>query len=306
MNDLTTITSMGTIIAKSNLFGIKTPEQAMALMLIAQAQNRHPATVATEYDIIQGRPALRSQAALMRFQEAGGKIEYVTRTDKMVEANFSHPQGGSLTVSWTMDRAAKMGLSKKDNWVKQPMIMLQWRVVAEGVRACYPACLGGCYLVEEVQDFDPPKPALREPQPIQVQAVQVDPEPEPEKMKFSDRVSRALEYFAKKGISEAMILEKLKIKKKSHISAEHLVTLKEIGETAKIGKTTLEAEFNVITHEPQPAAQAPAQGQETDNGQSDTTGDQEPASEVPQNASGEVALFGDEDDDADLFTRGVA
>jgi hypothetical protein len=32
--------------------------------------------------------------------------------------------------------------------------MLSARVVAEGVRACYPACLNGVYLAEEVQDFD--------------------------------------------------------------------------------------------------------------------------------------------------------
>lgn len=152
------VEKMGMAIAKSGLFGIKTNEQAIALMLIAQAQGRHPATVAMEYDIIQGRPALKSQAALMRFQEAGGKIEYLTRTDAEVSAKFTHPAGGTVTVTWDMKRAAKMGLSDKDNWKKQPMIMLQWRVIAEGVRACFPACLGGSYLVEEVQDFEPKKP----------------------------------------------------------------------------------------------------------------------------------------------------
>jgi hypothetical protein len=107
-----------------------------------------------EYDVIQNRPALKSQAALMRFQEAGGKIQYLICTDEKVSAEFSHEKGGTLTVTWDMARARKMGLDQKDNWKKQPMIMLQWRVVAEGVRACYPACLGGSYLVEEVQDFD--------------------------------------------------------------------------------------------------------------------------------------------------------
>lgn len=159
------IEKMGVAIAKSGLFGIKTPEQATALMLIAQAQGRHPATVAMEYDIIQGRPALKSQAALMRFQESGGKIEYLSRSDKEVSAKFTHPAGGTLTVTWDMERAKKMGLATKDNWVKQPMIMLQWRVVAEGVRACFPACLGGSYLVEEVQDFEPSKQPPRDVTP---------------------------------------------------------------------------------------------------------------------------------------------
>jgi len=172
----TDIEKMAGAISKSQLFGMKKPEEAIALMLLAQAQGRHPATVAMEYDIIQNRPALKSQAALMRFQEAGGKIEYITRTDAEVSARFSHPQGGTLTVTWNMNRARMMGLDTKDNWKKQPMIMLQWRVVAEGVRACYPACLGGSYLVEEVQDFDDPKKGEPKP-PREINPVKETPAP---------------------------------------------------------------------------------------------------------------------------------
>jgi hypothetical protein len=53
-------------------------------------------------------------------------------------------------VSWDMARATAMGLSGKDNWKKQPMVMLQWRCVAEGVRICFPSCLGGIYIDDEV------------------------------------------------------------------------------------------------------------------------------------------------------------
>lgn len=152
---------MGEALAKSGLFGFKKPEEAIALMLVAQAQGRHPASVAEEYDIIQGRPALRSRAALARFQQAGGRIEWLERTDAKVSARFIHPQGGDLVVSWDMARARAMGYEGKDNWKKQPMIMLSWRVVAEGIRATYPACLSGSYLVEEVQDFEPLPPRER-------------------------------------------------------------------------------------------------------------------------------------------------
>ncbi len=37
------IERMAIAIAKSNLFGVKTPEEAMALMLIEQAYGYHPA-----------------------------------------------------------------------------------------------------------------------------------------------------------------------------------------------------------------------------------------------------------------------
>lgn len=154
------ITAMAQAITKSGLFGIKQADQAVALMLVAQAEGRHPASVASEYDIIQGRPALKSQAALARFQAAGGKIQWTSRGPTKCSAKFNHPQGGELEIIWTMDRAQAAGLTGKATWKQYPDQMLSARVVAEGVRAVFPACLNGVYLAEEVQDFDAkPKPA---------------------------------------------------------------------------------------------------------------------------------------------------
>jgi len=154
------ITAMAQAITKSGLFGIKTADQAVALMLVAQSEGRHPASVASEFDIIQGRPALKSQAALARFQAAGGKIQWVERTDSKASAKFSHAQGGELLVEWTIEQARDAGLTSKQTWKQYARAMLSARVVAEGVRACYPACLNGVYLAEEVQDFDTkPRPA---------------------------------------------------------------------------------------------------------------------------------------------------
>jgi hypothetical protein len=161
MNALTTTHSipeverMALAIAESGLFGIKTPQQAFALMLIAQAEGRHPATVAQEYDIIQGRPALKAQAALSRFQAAGGRIQWTERSATACAAEFAHPQGGTLVIRWDIARAHAAQLTGKENWKKFPDQMLSARVVAEGVRAVFPACLNGVYLAEEVQDFEP-------------------------------------------------------------------------------------------------------------------------------------------------------
>ncbi len=149
----------------------KTSDDLAALMLIAQAEGKHPATAAQEYDIIQGRPALKSQSALARFQMAGGKVQWITRTEEVAEATFFHAQGGEVTVKWDMTKAGKMGLTGKDNWKKQPGVMLQWRCIAEGVRICYPACLNMMYLVEEVQDFEPPRQVSPAPK--------TEPRPEP-------------------------------------------------------------------------------------------------------------------------------
>ena len=137
----------------SRLFGMKNAEEAVALMLIAQAEGQHPAAAAKEYHIVQGRPALKADAMLARFQKAGGSVKWLTYTDQHVAATFSHPQGGTITIEWTFDQAKKIGLTSKDNWRNYPRAMLRSRVISEGVRTCFPGVATGTYTVEEVQDM---------------------------------------------------------------------------------------------------------------------------------------------------------
>lgn len=168
------IERMATAVAKSGLFGIKTVDQAMALMLIAQAEGLHPATAAQEYDVIQGRPARKTHSVLARFQSAGGSVKWNTLTDKEADATFSHPRGGSVDIKWTWDMAVKASLTGKDNWKNYPRAMLRSRCVAEGVRTVFPGAIGGMLLVEEAQDMEPynatngdaPKIVNKEPEPL--------------------------------------------------------------------------------------------------------------------------------------------
>jgi len=151
---LSDLERMASSIAKSGLFGIKTPEQAVALMLVAQAEGRHPGSVAREYHIISGRPALRSDAMLARFQQSGGSVQWGERTDKTVSGTFSHPQGGNLTLTWTIEDAKRAGIYA-NQWTKYPRQMLTARVISEGVRAVFPSVVAGVYTPEEVSDFEP-------------------------------------------------------------------------------------------------------------------------------------------------------
>lgn len=157
---------MAIAVAKSNLFGMKTPEQALALMAIAQAEGLHPAMAIQQYHIVQGRPAMRADAMLARFQAAGGRVEWTEYTDKRVAAKFSHQAGGTVEVDWTQERAKAAGLLNKENWKSYPRQMLRARVISEGVRTVFPGATGGQYVVEEIQDavdVTPEKPAVAEP-----------------------------------------------------------------------------------------------------------------------------------------------
>jgi hypothetical protein len=163
------IERMANAVAKSGLFGVKTPDQAMALMLIAHAEGMHPAIAARDYDIIQGKPAKKAEAMQRDFLKSGGRIKWKELSDTAAEAEFTHEAGGSVSIRWDMDRAGKAGLSGKDMWKKFPRQMLRARCISEGVRTVNPMATSGMYAVEEVQDFAPspmqdvtPKPSAQE------------------------------------------------------------------------------------------------------------------------------------------------
>lgn len=149
------IEKMATAVAASKLFGVKNPQEAIALMLVAQAEGMHPATAARDYHVIQGRPALKADAMLARFQQAGGSVQWKTYTDEQVTGVFSHPQGGSLELTWTIQQARSIGIAGKDNWKNYPRAMLRARCISEGIRSVYPGCVVGVYTPEEVEDFKP-------------------------------------------------------------------------------------------------------------------------------------------------------
>lgn len=155
------IQTMAVAVVKSQLFGMKTVEQATALMLIAQAEGYHPALAARDYHIIQGRPTLKAETMMARFQQQGGKVDWKTLTDEEVTATFSHPSGGSATITWTIEQAKKANLTGKDNWKNYPRAMLRARVVSEGIRTVFPGVVLGVYTPEEVQDI-PTQPKTRD------------------------------------------------------------------------------------------------------------------------------------------------
>ena len=152
------ITQMAEVAASSKMFGFKNPQEAMAIMLLCQAENLHPAVAMRDYHVIQGRPALKADAMLARFQQAGGSVNWKDYTDEKVTGVFSHPSGGSLEVSWSLAQAKSIGIANKDNWKNYPRAMLRARCVSEGIRSVYPGCVVGVYTPEEIQDFKPSKP----------------------------------------------------------------------------------------------------------------------------------------------------
>jgi hypothetical protein len=161
---------MAAAVAKSNLFGINKPEQALALMLVAQAEGRHPAIVARDYHIIEGKPSLTADAMLSRFLERGGRVEWTEYTDERVTGVFTPAGQSPLAVSWDTERARRAGLLGRKTWQKYPRQMRRGRVVTEAVRTVDPGALSGTYTPDEIGDFAP-APAPTSPKVIDAEVV---------------------------------------------------------------------------------------------------------------------------------------
>jgi hypothetical protein len=231
------IRMMAEAVAKSKLFGMKTADEAMALMLIAHAEGLHPAIAARDYHIIQGKPAKSSEAMLRSFLSLGGKVEWHALTDEKAEATFSHPQGGSVRIGWDIARAKKAGLLDKNGsmFLKYPRPMLRARVVSEGVRTVHPGATSGMYTPEEVRDFDEPR---GKPQAIEPETENVTPGVKAETISEAQQKQLWKQATARASETEGAVT-------KEQIVRDVLVFLK-LEKTADIPAAELERVFKLI------------------------------------------------------------
>lgn len=144
--------TLGGIVAKSKLLGTTDENQAVILLMLAQADKIHPIEAVRDYHIIQGKPSLKADAMLARFQKAGGKVEWLVYTDKEVTGQFYYTHGAVPPITWTWERAQKAGLTDREIWKKYPTAMLRARCVSEAIRAICPAVISGLYLPDEIED----------------------------------------------------------------------------------------------------------------------------------------------------------
>lgn len=143
-------------IAKSRLFGIETPEQAMCLMMICESKGLHPADAMTRYHIVKNKATMTAAAMQSDFQAQGGVIELIERTNSNAAAFFSHPvtQPKPVRFDFSMEDAARAKLTSTDGmYSKYPAAMLWWRLVTEAIRVIYPGIVTGIYTPEEAEEI---------------------------------------------------------------------------------------------------------------------------------------------------------
>lgn len=162
---MSAIKTLGLSIFKSGIFGLDKPEQGEILAMQCMVEKKSPLELARTYHFIQGQLAIRSDALLAKFHQAGGTVEWGERTDERVTAVF---RKGTSSAAIVADMKEYVGngtaLGKdgklKDNWKKWPRRMLTARAISEGVRLIAPECCFGTYTVEEL-DATPSRPLTR-------------------------------------------------------------------------------------------------------------------------------------------------
>lgn len=164
-HNATDMFKMAQAIAAGKLFGSTDPNAVFTLMLLAQAEGKHPGLVMRDYHVISGKPAKKADAMLVDFLASGGKVEWHSLTDELADATFTHPAGGSVRISWDDKRVQAAGIGSNPMHKKYPRQMKRARVISEGVRTVYPGATGGLYVPEEVQDFD--EPMMRTAKPVE-------------------------------------------------------------------------------------------------------------------------------------------
>jgi hypothetical protein len=132
------------------------PEEVTAVILAGNELGLKPMAALKAFDIIQGTPALRAHAMRGLVQSKGHKIQLVESDDKhCVMRGRRADDEDWQEVTWTIPRAALMGLVNKNEWKKQPQTMLVARATGELCRLIASDALHAVpYTAEELRDSD--------------------------------------------------------------------------------------------------------------------------------------------------------
>lgn len=108
------------------------PEDVTAAILAGQELGLQPMSTLRSMDVIQGTPALRAHAMRGLVQSHGHSVQMVESTEaRCVIRGRRKGDAEWQTVTWTIERATRLRLTNKPEWVKQPQTMLVNRATGE-------------------------------------------------------------------------------------------------------------------------------------------------------------------------------
>lgn len=132
---------------------VNTWQKATAIMMYGKELGMGPMEALQSIDVIQGKPTQKPQSmkAMVHKKLPGAIFRPIKLDDTEAVYEAARPGDPPVKYSFTMKDAEKLGLTGKDNWKKQPSVMLNWRCVGKVCRIVFPDCLSGVsYSAEEI------------------------------------------------------------------------------------------------------------------------------------------------------------
>jgi hypothetical protein len=147
----------GTELIKSGFLpsSIKTPAQAIAVILTGRELGIGMMESFRGIDIIEGKPAIKPQLMLSLIYNSGvlSAIDIDSKDDRCI-VSMSRKGLTPVTVSFGIPEATKLNLMWKDNYKKQAKNMFRWRAIAACARIVCPDVIGGLYMPEELENAE--------------------------------------------------------------------------------------------------------------------------------------------------------
>jgi 5'-3' exonuclease len=132
-----------------------TPGAIYATIMRGRALGIDATTALDSIHLINGKPTM-SAALIVGLVLDSGKAHFFDCIEQSATAcTWVTKRRGSpneIRRTFTIDEARNMKLTGKDNWNKQPHVMLQWRAASALARMVYPDVIAGLYAREEMED----------------------------------------------------------------------------------------------------------------------------------------------------------
>lgn len=132
---------------------IKKEEEALAIGIMGHEIGMPLMWSFQNIDVILKKPTLKPQGMLAMIYKncPGSEVNYTETSNDKCSLKAKRPGGEWNYFTFTLENARLLGLLNKDNWRKQPDVMLQWRCVGKMARALFPDAIAGVsYTPEEM------------------------------------------------------------------------------------------------------------------------------------------------------------
>ena len=168
------IAQLATAFAVSNMFGTKSKEQAMVVLMTGMELGFAPAQSMRGIHVINGKPSLSADMMVAVCKNRPEICAYFQLVKSDADgATYKTQRIGEpepVTMSFTREEAKAAGLMKNPTWSAYPAAMCRARAASALARAVYSDLILGLYTEEEAQAIQPinitPAYANSEPQVV--------------------------------------------------------------------------------------------------------------------------------------------